>query len=73
MRSNKAVLNSSPTLPLLFLFFQLLIAVVLLHVSAFVSPRITLPSRAELSLTNVKALTPVVVSHHSSVTHAQCP
>ncbi|KAJ7293724.1 hypothetical protein C8J57DRAFT_1444857 [Mycena rebaudengoi] len=34
---NKAVLNSAPSVPLIFLFLQLSIAVVLLHVSAIVS------------------------------------
>ncbi|KDQ13579.1 hypothetical protein BOTBODRAFT_33585 [Botryobasidium botryosum FD-172 SS1] len=35
---NKAVLNSSPTLPFSFIFIQLLIAVVLLHLAALISP-----------------------------------
>ncbi|KAF8641016.1 hypothetical protein AX17_000661 [Amanita inopinata Kibby_2008] len=41
---NKAVLNNTPDLPLLFLFVQLIIAVVLLHVSALISRRIELPT-----------------------------
>lgn len=41
---NKAVLNNSPDLPLLFLLVQLLIAVALLHVTAFLSPKIEIPT-----------------------------
>ena len=56
---NKAVLNSSPDLPLLFLLFQLLIAVVLLHVSAIAWPhKIDLP---KLDVATAKKLTPVVL------------
>ncbi|EIM92216.1 uncharacterized protein STEHIDRAFT_89058 [Stereum hirsutum FP-91666 SS1] len=55
---NKAVLNSSPDLPLLFLFIQLIIAVILLHVSAFFSPRIEIP---RLDLHSAKKLAPVVI------------
>lgn len=40
---NKAVLNSSPDLPLIFLFLQLIIAVLLLHVAALFSSRIEIP------------------------------
>jgi len=40
---NKAVLNSSPDIPLVFLFIQLIIAVILLHVGALVSSRIEIP------------------------------
>ncbi|KAE9398472.1 hypothetical protein BT96DRAFT_1020128 [Gymnopus androsaceus JB14] len=40
---NKAVLSNSPDLPLLFLLLQLLIAVVLLHVSAAISKRVEIP------------------------------
>ncbi|KAK0208749.1 hypothetical protein DFS33DRAFT_470977 [Desarmillaria ectypa] len=54
---NKAVLNSSPDLPLLFLFIQLLIAVALLHVSALVSTKIQLP---KLDPIVAKKLIPVV-------------
>jgi hypothetical protein len=55
--SNKAVLNGSPELPLLFLFIQLVIAVVLLHVAAPLSARIDLPKPdAEVA----KKLVPVV-------------
>jgi len=34
---NKAVLNSTPDLPFLFLFIQLIIAVILLHLASFIS------------------------------------
>jgi GDP-fucose transporter C1 len=37
------VLNSSPDLPLLFLFLQLIIAVILLHVSALFTSRVEIP------------------------------
>ncbi|KAK2460113.1 hypothetical protein APHAL10511_007879 [Amanita phalloides] len=40
---NKAVLNNAPELPLLFLLIQLIIAVMLLHISAFVNKRVELP------------------------------
>jgi GDP-fucose transporter C1 len=55
---NKAVLSSSPDLPLLFLLLQLLIAVVLLHLSAAVSKRIEIP---KLDPDVAKKLTPVVL------------
>ncbi|KDR85481.1 hypothetical protein GALMADRAFT_132174 [Galerina marginata CBS 339.88] len=54
---NKAVLNNSPDLPLLFLLFQLLIAVVLLHASATLSNKISIP---KLDSTVAKKLFPVV-------------
>lgn len=54
---NKAVLNSTPDLPLLFLLFQLLIAVVLLHVSAFFTKKIQIPV---MDLQVAKSLVPVV-------------
>ncbi|KAF4623416.1 hypothetical protein D9613_002248 [Agrocybe pediades] len=54
---NKAVLNSSPDLPLLFLLIQLLIAVVLLHASSMVYKTIRIPKfDAEVA----KKLVPVV-------------
>ncbi|KAH9982831.1 hypothetical protein BGW80DRAFT_1265193 [Lactifluus volemus] len=40
---NKTVLNASPDVPLLFLFLQLIIAVILLHVAALFSSRIEIP------------------------------
>ncbi|KAI0315252.1 hypothetical protein OF83DRAFT_1173993 [Amylostereum chailletii] len=55
---NKAVLNSSPTLPLLFLFVQLIMAVALLHISALASPKIEIP---RMELLTAKKLTPVVL------------
>ncbi|KAI5122361.1 hypothetical protein M0805_004119 [Coniferiporia weirii] len=55
---NKAVLNSSPDLPLLFLLIQLLIAVILLHLSAAVSSRVEIP---KLEIATAKKLTPVVL------------
>ena len=55
--SNKAVLNNSPELPLLFLLLQLLIAVVLLHVSALFTKRIEIP-KFEAGV--AKSLIPVV-------------
>jgi solute carrier family 35 (GDP-fucose transporter), member C1 len=54
---NKAVLNSSPDLPLIFLLFQLLIAVLLLHLSAAISKKIQIP---KLDLQVAKSLFPVV-------------
>lgn len=58
VRSNKAVLNSSPDLPLLFLLIQLVIAVLLLHAAAFVSPKVEIPT---LDFKTVKSLTPVIL------------
>ncbi|KAG2062273.1 hypothetical protein BDR06DRAFT_946416 [Suillus hirtellus] len=55
---NKAVLNSSPDLPLLFLLLQLLIAVLLLHVAAMFIARVEIP---KLELGTAKKLTPVVL------------
>ncbi|KAF8167603.1 hypothetical protein B0H34DRAFT_792312 [Crassisporium funariophilum] len=54
---NKAVLNSSPDLPLVFLFFQLVIAVILLYASAAMSQRIQIP---KFDLEIAKKLVPVV-------------
>ncbi|CAL1695030.1 unnamed protein product [Somion occarium] len=50
---NKAVLNSSPDLPLLFLLIQLILAVVLLHAGAFITPKIEIP---QLELKTAKKL-----------------
>ncbi|CAE6472122.1 unnamed protein product [Rhizoctonia solani] len=41
---NKLVLNAAPELPVLFLFNQMLIAVILLHLSALLSPQVKIPS-----------------------------
>jgi GDP-fucose transporter C1 len=57
-RRNKAVLNGSPDLPLLFLLLQLLIAVLLLHVAAAFIARVEIP---KLELETAKKLTPVVL------------
>ncbi|KAF9270634.1 hypothetical protein L218DRAFT_1072026 [Marasmius fiardii PR-910] len=54
---NKEVLNKAPELPLLFLFNQLLIAVVLLRAASMFSKRVELP-RWDLSV--AKKLVPVV-------------
>jgi len=54
---NKTVLNSTPEAPLLFLFLQLLIAVILLHVTALFSTRIEIPQWDSYT---VKKLVPVV-------------
>jgi GDP-fucose transporter C1 len=55
---NKAVLNGSPDLPLLFLLLQLLIAVLLLHVAAVFITRVEIP---KLEFGTAKKLTPVVL------------
>lgn len=56
--SNKAVLNTAPELPLLFLLIQLIIAVVLLHISAFFTKHVELPV---IEKEMAKNLTPVVL------------
>ncbi|KAJ3787142.1 hypothetical protein GGU10DRAFT_349651 [Lentinula aff. detonsa] len=55
---NKAVLSSSPDLPLLFLLIQLLIAVVLLHISAAIFRRVEIP---KFNWQTARDLTPVVL------------
>ncbi|KAF9469853.1 hypothetical protein BDZ94DRAFT_1151798 [Collybia nuda] len=55
---NKAVLNNAPNLPLLFLLVQLLIAVVLLHLSAAFSQKIEMP---KFDVHVAKKLIPVVL------------
>ncbi|KAH9857997.1 hypothetical protein C2E23DRAFT_718373 [Lenzites betulinus] len=55
---NKAVLNSSPDLPLFFLLLQLTLAVVLLHGAAFVTKRVEIP---KLELKTAKKLAPVTL------------
>ncbi|KAG9019269.1 hypothetical protein FRB90_004538 [Tulasnella sp. 427] len=57
---NKAVLNSSPNLPLLMLFLQFIIAVFCLHVSAMFSSKIEIP-RQLLSIEKFKQLAPILV------------
>lgn len=54
---NKLVLNAAPQLPVLFLLIQMLIAVALLHLSAALSPRVTIPS---WDFSTAKGLFPVV-------------
>ncbi|RDX51065.1 hypothetical protein OH76DRAFT_1401836 [Lentinus brumalis] len=53
---NKVVLNSSPDLPLLFLLIQLVLAVVLLHGAARITPKVEIPT---IELRTAKALAPV--------------
>ncbi|TFY70014.1 hypothetical protein EVJ58_g115 [Rhodofomes roseus] len=55
---NKAVLNSSPELPMLFLFIQLSLAVILLHGAAFVSHKVEIP---RLDAASAKKLTPLIL------------
>jgi len=55
---NKAVLNNAPELPLLFLLIQLIIAVILLHVSALLFKRVEIPV---FEKETAKNLTPVVL------------
>jgi hypothetical protein len=57
LNRNKTVLNSTPDTPLLFLFLQLIIAVVFLHVSALFSSRVEIP---QWDLFTAKKLLPVV-------------
>jgi solute carrier family 35 (GDP-fucose transporter), member C1 len=57
LNSNKTVLNSTPDTPLLFLFLQLIIAVIFLHVSALFSSKIEIP---HWDLYTAKKLLPVV-------------
>lgn len=52
------MLNSSPDLPLLFLFIQLFLAVVLLHAAAFASPKVEIP---KLDFKTARKLTPVIL------------
>lgn len=54
---NKAVLVSSPDLPLLFLLVQLVIAVILLHASSFMSEKVEIP---KMDLDSAQKLFPVV-------------
>ncbi|KZV74817.1 hypothetical protein PENSPDRAFT_662079 [Peniophora sp. CONT] len=54
---NKAVLISTPDVPLLFLLIQLVLAVVLLHIGSLFTPKIEIPV---LDLRSAKSLIPVV-------------
>ncbi|KAG8881989.1 hypothetical protein FRB97_008857 [Tulasnella sp. 331] len=60
--SNKAVLNSSPNLPLLMLLIQFLIAIFCLHLSALLTPRIEIP-RKMLSIEKFKQLIPILLTN----------
>ena len=51
-------MNTAPELPLLFLLIQLIIAVVLLHISAFFTKRVELPA---IEKEMAKNLAPVVL------------
>jgi GDP-fucose transporter C1 len=55
---NKAVLNGSPDIPVLFLLIQVVLAVVLLQVSAFFSKRVELP---KVDIDTAKKLLPVIL------------
>ncbi|KAG8933616.1 hypothetical protein FRC01_007967 [Tulasnella sp. 417] len=57
---NKAVLNSSPNLPLLMLLLQFIIAVICLHLSAMFSSKIEIP-RQLLSIEKSKQLAPILI------------
>lgn len=52
------MMNSTPELPLLFLLNQLVLAVILLHASAFITPKIEIP---HLDLKTAKKMTPVTL------------
>lgn len=54
---NKAVLNATPDLPLLYLFNQLVIAVILLHGASLLTSKVQIP---KLEAHTAKKLTPVV-------------
>lgn len=56
-RSNKAVLNAAPDLPLLYLFNQLVIAVALLHGASSLTTKVQIPT---LDVQTAKKLVPVV-------------
>ena len=67
---NKAVLISTPGLPLFFLFIQLVIAVLLLHLSALLWPnKVTLPNVLEWN-TIVKVCALMHVAQCSSDAHS---
>lgn len=58
MNRNKAVMISSPELPLLFLLIQLSLAVVLLHGVAVMTTKVEIP---KLELKTAKKLAPVTI------------
>ena len=55
---NKVVLNSTPNLTILFMFFQSMTSVGLLHVSSFFSRRIQIPT---LDILTAKKLAPLII------------
>lgn len=55
--SNKAVLNAAPDLPLLYLFNQLVIAVILLHGATLLTAKVQIP---KLEVHTARKLAPVV-------------
>ncbi|KAG8901441.1 hypothetical protein FRB99_005298 [Tulasnella sp. 403] len=59
---NKAVLNSSPNLPLLMLLIQFVIAIICLHVSALLTPKIEVPQRM-LTADKFKQLLPILTTN----------
>ena len=58
MNRNKAVMISSPELPLLFLLIQLSLAVILLHGAAVLTTKVEIP---KLELKTAKKLAPVTI------------
>ncbi|KAF7307350.1 TPT domain-containing protein [Mycena indigotica] len=62
---NKTVMNNEPDLPLVFLLLQLVIAVVLLHVSALASKSVEIP---KITLDAAKKLFPVVFVNITGLT-----
>lgn len=55
---NKAVLNSTPNLTILFMFFQSVMTVLLLHLTSLCTSAITLPT---LELATARKLIPLIV------------
>jgi len=55
---NKAVLNSTPNLTVLFMFFQSIMTVILLHFTALFTKAVSIP---KLDLTIARKLTPLIV------------
>ena len=55
---NKAVLNSAPNLTILFMFFQSVMTVLLLHITSLFTSAISLP---KLEITTARKLLPLIV------------
>lgn len=55
---NKAVLNSAPNLTILFMFFQSVITVLLLHLTSLFTASVTLP---KLELSTARKLAPLII------------